>query len=341
MDETRLWTLLERFAETQILVVGDFFLDRYLIIDPALGEPSLETGLEAHQVVDVRCSPGAAGTVTSNLRALGVGVVALSVIGDDGLGYDLLRGLRDTGVQTEALLQVRERFTPTYTKPMSRATDGKLTEMNRLDVKNRRPMPAEYEDAIIARLRELVPGVDGVIIPDQVSEANCGVITDRVRDELGRLAQAHPHKPFVVDSRERIGLFRQMMLKPNEREATRAVLGDAAQEAPDRATIVRCGRALSEKAGQPVFVTIGPEGMLVFQKGDITHVPGIRVAGPIDTVGAGDSALAGLTSALCAGAAPAEAALVGNLVASITVQQIGTTGTATPQQVLERLSCCP
>ena len=28
-----------------IAVVGDFFLDRYLIIDPALTEPSLETDL--------------------------------------------------------------------------------------------------------------------------------------------------------------------------------------------------------------------------------------------------------------------------------------------------------
>jgi sugar/nucleoside kinase (ribokinase family) len=46
--------------------------------------------------------------------------------------------------------------------------------------------------------------------------------------------------------------------------------------------------------------------------------------------------MAGIVSALCCGASPAEAAAVGNLVASITVQQIGTTGTATRKQVLER-----
>ena len=67
--------LLSRFSDLSILVVGDFFLDRYLDIDPTLSETSLETGLEANQVVRVRNHPGAAGTVTNNLCALGIGKV--------------------------------------------------------------------------------------------------------------------------------------------------------------------------------------------------------------------------------------------------------------------------
>jgi len=86
MDTQRLASLLAHFPALTLLVIGDYFLDRYLEIDPALAETSLETGLEAHQVVRVRCSPGAAGTVTSNLRSLGVNVIALGVIGDDGEG---------------------------------------------------------------------------------------------------------------------------------------------------------------------------------------------------------------------------------------------------------------
>jgi len=39
---------------------------------------------------------------------------------------------------------------------------------------------------------------------------------------------------------------------------------------------------------------------------------------------------------LCAGASPAAAARVGCLVASITIQQLGVTGTASPAQVLQR-----
>jgi sugar/nucleoside kinase (ribokinase family) len=65
-------------------------------------------------------------------------------------------------------------------------------------------------------------------------------------------------------------------------------------------------------------------------------IPAFPVNGPVDIVGAGDSTSAGITSAMVAGATPAQAAAFGNLVASITIQQIGTTGTATPAQVRER-----
>jgi sugar/nucleoside kinase (ribokinase family) len=60
------------------------------------------------------------------------------------------------------------------------------------------------------------------------------------------------------------------------------------------------------------------------------------VAGPIDIVGAGDSTSAGVACAVAAGATLTEAAAFGNLVASITIQQLGTTGTATPEQVRQR-----
>ncbi len=70
---------------------------------------------------------------------------------------------------------------------------------------------------------------------------------------------------------------------------------------------------------------------------DWTAVPGVRVSGETDTTGAGDSATAGCVLALCAGATCPEAALIGNLVASITVQQLATTGTARPEQLVDRL----
>ena len=69
-----------------------------------------------------------------------------------------------------------------------------------------------------------------------------------------------------------------------------------------------------------------------------TLVPGVRVEGPIDSTGAGDSATAGAVLALAAGATCPEAALVGNLVASITVQQLATTGTAQPDELPPRLA---
>src|ERR1700694_2434522 len=86
--------ILSAVPRLSVAVLGDLFLDRYLDIDAALTEPSIETGLDAYQVVNVRSYPGAAGTVINNLIALGVGKVhAISAIGDDGEGYELRQAL--------------------------------------------------------------------------------------------------------------------------------------------------------------------------------------------------------------------------------------------------------
>ena len=44
MSPERLQQLIDRFPTRRIAVVGDFFLDKYLDVDPALVETSVETG---------------------------------------------------------------------------------------------------------------------------------------------------------------------------------------------------------------------------------------------------------------------------------------------------------
>src|SRR6478672_7512286 len=101
-------------------LLGDLFLDRYLDIDPARDEPSVETGLTAYQVVGVRAYPGALGTVLNNLAALGVGrIVPIAAIGNDGEGYELRQALAALpGVELGGVFAAPGRRTPTYTKPM-------------------------------------------------------------------------------------------------------------------------------------------------------------------------------------------------------------------------------
>jgi rfaE bifunctional protein kinase chain/domain len=333
MDTNRLRILLDRFPAITLAVVGDFFLDRYLIIDQSLSESSLETGLEAYQVVKVRLSPGAAGTVTSNLCALGVNVIALGLVGDDGEGLELERNLRATGVDASQLIRQVGYFTPTYTKPMLRASDGAEHELSRLDIKNRRPLVPSAEAEIIARLNAVMPYVQGVVVVDQVEQVNCGVLTDCVRAALIGLAEEYPEKPFFVESRSRIGLFHRMILKPNAREASGAIGIEPSAETD----IQSHAQLLFRRAAAPVFMTCGPEGILLCDEAGLAQIRTLRVSGPIDSVGAGDSALAGIAASLCAGATRREAALVGNLAASVTIRQIGTTGTAEPQQILDAL----
>ncbi|HSQ54640.1 MAG TPA: PfkB family carbohydrate kinase [Gemmata sp.] len=329
--------LIERVLSTisgrTIGVLGDLFLDRYLDIDPALNEPSVETGLTAYQVTRVRSYPGAAGTVINNLAALGVGRIhPIAVIGDDGEGYELRQALRQLpAVDQGGIVIAPNRRTPTYTKPML----GK-EELNRMDIKNRVPNPPDLQEHVIELLDEAWPQLDALLVLDQVSEEDCGVVTKRVRDRLAELGARNPDKFVLADSRERIREFANVCVKPNERECYVQDCGPAGDDLAigPYCLIMSCRRS--------IFCTGGERGIWLFEPDrehpqiPACHVPAYPVSGPIDIVGAGDSCSAGIAAAMVSGLTHEEAAAFGNLVASITIQQIGVTGTATPDQVRAR-----
>ncbi len=340
LTESRLRHLLRSFADLRIGVVGDFFLDAYYDCDPRLDERSLETGRTCYQVVRTRRQAGAAGTVAANLAALGVGTVeAVGFCGDDGEGFELRRAMKGLGLHLDGFFSRPDRFTPTYGKPcyVDSARPGLPVreELERLDTKNRRPTPRDLQDQLIAHLKEQLPTWHGVVLLDQVSEPGCGVLTARVRRFLAEQARQRPDQIFLADSRQLIGLFRQVMIKPNQFEAARA-LGSTSRRPPSLRTSTAHAQALSRRSRRPVFLTLGERGMLVAQGNPVEHIAAFRVAGPIDPVGAGDSTSAALVAALSAGAELGEAALIANLTASITIQQLGTTGTASPTQILRR-----
>ena len=331
----RLETVLDRFADQRIGLIGDLFLDRYLEVDPALTEVSIETSLEAHQVTAVRNCPGALGTVINNLQALGVqSLLPVTVIGNDGHGYDLLHTLKEMGVDTRYILQDEERLTPTYTKPMTTDEDGLPRELNRLDVRTRAGLSSNSRWRLFQSIRQTWDMVDGWIVLDQIPEDGQGVIDAQTRDFLAEMASSDLKKLMFVDSRINIDKFRQGILKTNDVECLQAV---GAQPTEDLNIIQLAAKHRAAEKGLHVFCTLGPRGILVASPdGEPTLMQGYPAPEPIDIVGAGDSATSGIVASLLAGASFPEASDIGNLVASITVQQIGTTGTATPSQVLFR-----
>ncbi|MGE3314874.1 MAG: bifunctional heptose 7-phosphate kinase/heptose 1-phosphate adenyltransferase [Planctomycetaceae bacterium] len=336
MKQERLNELLDRFSSRRIAVLGDFFLDKYLEADPALAETSVETGKIAHQVAAIRAYPGAAGTVVNNLEALGAKTLhAVGAVGDDGEGYDLRRGLHARGCSTDRLLAFDSLHTPTYLKPRNIAVPGLEGEFERYDTKNRGRTPQAIIDKVISALDGLLPEVDAVIIADQVEQDDCGVVTASMRSAIAERAKKYPKVIFWADSRTHIRLFRNVIIKPNQFEA----VGHENPVPGEEVSLSRLREALPKlraETGAPVCVTRGEHGMIVSDP-EVTVVPGVKLTGPTDPTGAGDSATAGALLAFASGATLPEAALVGCLVASITVQQLATTGTATPAQVRERL----
>jgi bifunctional ADP-heptose synthase (sugar kinase/adenylyltransferase) len=334
----RLETVLGTLPRLTIGLVGDLFLDRYLQLVPGSREMSIETGLEAYQIERVRNSPGALGTVLNNLAALGVGLlVPVSVIGDDGHGYDLLKELRKLPVDPEHILCVPDRLTPTYTKPMRPDASGNTRELNRLDVRTRLPLAPQVTAEVCRHVEQVFRTSDGLIVLDQLVDENCGVVNAEVRATLARLAAHEPRKLIYVDSRRFLGEFTAATLKGNRSEVLSAVGNAFRGAAKSDADLASALDTLSRRMSRPAFCTVGERGILVARPGaEPTLVPGCPVGGPVDIVGAGDAATSGMVTALLAGCDELEAAAVGNLVASITVQQLGTTGTASPEQVRQR-----
>lgn len=326
---------LSQTEQSRIVVLGDYALDKYLYIDPKRDEPSIETGLTAYQIHGKRMSAGAGGNVVSNLRALGAQVTCISLVGDDGEGYELLRCLNRIGANTDYMVQSSELCTCTYTKPMRLQEDGSWAEMNRLDFRNFDPPSMEVQQKLIKNLELCLPHADAVLLVDQFCQRNLGTITDYVRKEVNRLALEHPEIIFFVDSRAFSNEFHNMIVKCNNHELT-AMAGNTC-DPEDPQSLRQQAQVLGKQNNASFVVTRGSKGIMLFKGDCMESVDGVKVTGPLDIVGAGDSTSAGFVLGLTRGLSRRQAAMVGCCVSSITIQQIGTTGTATVPQVLTRL----
>lgn len=338
MKLQRLREITDRYGRLSIALLGDFCLDRYLEIDPARQESSLETGLKVYNVTGVRAQPGAAGTVLNNLVALGVGTIfPLGFAGDDGEGFELCRALRAMpGVRGGSFLQTPLRRTFTYCKPLIIEPGKPPRELNRLDSKNWTPTPTVVEDQLIAALRRHAAQIDALAIMDQVDLAETGVLTRRVLDAVGELAAERPELRILADSRRSLRGY-----PPVSRKMNRAELGMLLDGTPpeDVTQTKRAARELARHGGRDVFVTLAEQGLLgATPGGDVTHLAALPLRGPIDIVGAGDAVTANLTAALAAGASLPEALELANAAAAVVIHQLGTTGTASVGQIAETIA---
>lgn len=338
MKLARFEAITSQYPKLRVAIVGDFCLDRYLEIDPARQETSIETGLPVHNVVRVRSQPGAAGTILNNLVALGVGAIfPVGCCGEDGEGFELQHALQQqAGVRLDQFVVTPQRRTFTYCKPLVIRTGQAPEELNRLDSKNWSPTPPAVEDRLIAGVRRLAAEVDAFILMDQVEASDTGVVTRRVLEAVGALACERTHPRIIADSRRGLRGFPPVTFKMNATELA-ALLGAAPSD--DLEAIRRQAAALARQNGREVFVTLAERGIVgASASGETEHVPALPVRGEIDIVGAGDAVTANLTSALAAGAGLREAMELAMAAASVVVHQLGTTGTASVAVIRELTS---
>ncbi len=332
LSRTRLQALLEAIRRVRVGIVGDFTLDGYWYVDMMRAQLSREAPLYNRPVVRETYSAGGCANVAVNVAALQPHETwAFAVLGDDWRGLLLRQVLGAAGLRLEAVItHASDWVTPFYGKVILMGYDNQQEDA-RVDFVNTHPLPDSVLDALLEQVATHLPELDTVIVADYQP---VGVVPTRVVEALNRMAQMYPSVIFAADSRDNIGQFQAMVIKPNEIEATQMWFPGRRPDEVTQQQLVEAGLRAQAATGRPVYITCGEQGALLCAAEGYAHIPAMPVAPPIDTVGAGDTFLAALATALAAGASPWEAGWLASLAAAVTVRKLRTTGTASPEEIL-------
>lgn len=329
MNRNRLLEVLPRFAGKRVLVVGDLFLDEYLVGKPT--RISREAPVLILEYEKRFALPGGGTNPARNLRSLGAEAWMVGIVGADEAGVELRGLLESAGIRTEGIAVAPDR--PTITKTRILAHDSNIIRQQvvRLDRISREPAKPETVGRLVSYLRSAVPQMDAVLLSDYKS----GVVTPEIVEECRSLAHQH-QKLLTVDSQGDLQRFAGYgLVKANQAEVEASLgLKLDCEEAFDGA----CRRLLEELGARVVLITRGGNGMSVMEAGGKpTHIPVANRSEVFDVTGAGDTAVAVVTLALAAGAKPVVAAHLANYAAGLVVRKLGN-ATTTVEEMREAIT---
>ncbi|MFZ4775229.1 MAG: bifunctional heptose 7-phosphate kinase/heptose 1-phosphate adenyltransferase [Terrimicrobiaceae bacterium] len=318
MNLTRLQYLLQSAASKRILVVGDVMLDEFVWgrvsrISPEAPVPVVEVQKESSY-------PGGAANVARNLRPFCSNVFLCGLVGEDSYAEKLLGLLGDEQIETNAM--VASVQVPTIVKTRIIARQQQVV---RVDREKNRGAIAEVTDRALELIAEIIPTVDGVILEDYGKGFLCQALKDRVGElarQHGKFLTADPNPGNPLDWR---GVD---LLKPNRSEAFAMARqkDPGAEEDPlqDTALLAVGSHLLQKWDLNGLLVTLGEDGMILFEKGAAPYHTPTKAREVFDVSGAGDTAIALYSLAICAGATPHEAAEISNHASGVVVAKLGT-----------------
>ena len=202
---------MQAWSQARLIVLGDTIVDQYAACE-AIGM-SAEAPVVVVRELAKRNFIGAAAVVAAHIRALGAQVDLVSVVGNDSIADLVQKELQSQGIG-DAL--TRDPSRPTTFKKRYVVENQKLFRVSRLEQHN---LDGPIEDQLIARLEELAPNVQGIVVSDFVY----GVVTPRVLATIQTLAKRHNLMLFGdLQCSSQVGSISRFhnfsLLSPNERE---------------------------------------------------------------------------------------------------------------------------
>jgi len=315
--------IISSFKDRSVLVIGDLILDEFLWGDVSRISP--EAPVPVVWVKKESFMPGGASNVANNLRSLGADVYIVGVIGDDERGAILRSSLDQKGVHTGGVLIDESR--PTILKTRVVAQHQQVV---RIDKEKAEAMSERMIAGMVDYVKSVIDKVDAVIIEDYGK----GVITPALLKHVVPLARRRGKVISVDPKEEHFRYYRGIsVITPNNHEASKAV----GFKITDGATLERAGRKLLGMLDCTIaLITLGENGMAVFQKAKpMKQIPTVAQE-VFDVSGAGDTVIASYTLSLASGVDPIRSAHIANCAAGIVVGKVGI-AVVTPQELLDRI----
>ena len=322
-NQKRLEELLDRFVSQPVLVIGDLTLDEFLT--GQVERISREAPVLILRHEETRQIPGGGANAVYNLAKLGAQVKVVGIVGEDSQGEALLDIFGKAGIDNTGVIKTKDRPTVTKTRIAGHARQSVTQQIVRVDRKSDELPSIEIQNQLAEFIKQELASVQAIVCSDYGD----GVFTPTVIEAClqgDRATARHRRDRVIVDTQKDLARYLGATLfTPNLPEAEQAV-GYAINNAP---SLEKAGEDLLKltKASH-MLITRGEEGMSLFEQGKVEHIPAFNRTDVFDVTGAGDTVVAALTLALAAGGSFWEAAVLGNLAASIVVRQFGTATTS-------------
>ncbi len=325
MQLTDISKLLEKITNLNILVIGDVGLDSYVIGDVKKISP--EAPVPVVEVSDTYNRLGLSANVVSNIKALGANCSLVGVVGHDDNAAIINRELVKIGVDTSDLVETNDRPTTHKTRVLA----SRLHHVVRIDREEKAVLSDDIKEKVMLKVKKHIKDCDAVIMEDYgkgLFKGDFGVELIEACRQASRPVFVDPSRHTKADTYKGATL-----LKPNLDEA-RILSG---VETDSEHMLYDCGKALMKRLSlEYLVITRGKEGMTVFSKdAEPKTIPTFALE-VFDVSGAGDTVIASLALANCAGFNVYESAFFANAAAAIVVGKVGTS-IATPAEIMNFL----
>lgn len=309
--------LFEQIKSLNVLVIGDVMLDRYVIGEVSRISP--EAPVPVLAVQEERSVAGGAANVALNLRSLGATVETIGWFGEDEQGEELISILEARAIQVDP--KFRFSTAPTISKSRVTASNQQICRVDR------EAKISDYEprlEKLGSAISEKVKAADAVILSDYGK----GFITNPLLElvsEYAKFTSVDP-KPSRL-----LQYIKPNLLTPNRLEALElaGLSRETREPFPHNEVVTRIFERFSPRL---LAITLGSEGMLLAKDGVVECTIPTAAREVFDVSGAGDTVIASLTLALCAGETFARSAEFANLAAGVVVGKVGT-ATATLDEI--------